>query len=61
MLLFSDLLEKKTREEAIFVLLPLLHLAQDRKIDIKQEKMFGEIFITILRERHGKGRPEANN
>jgi segregation and condensation protein A len=60
-LVFSDLLEKKTKEEMIFLLLPLLHLAQDRKIDITQEKMFGEIFITILRETHGKGRPKTNN
>ncbi len=59
-LLFSDLLEKKTAQEMIFVLLPLLHLAQDRRIDIEQEKMFGEIFITILGDKHGK-RPKKNN
>jgi segregation and condensation protein A len=60
-LMFSDLLEQKTSSEMIFVLLPLLHLAQDRKIDITQEKMFGEIFITILGDSHGKHRPKANN
>ena len=60
-LLFSDLLEKKTAEEMVFLLLPLLHLAQDRKVDIAQEKMFGEIFITILRDEHGRQRPKANN
>lgn len=60
-LVFSDLLQEKTTAETIFVLLPLLHLAQDRFVDVKQEKMFGEIFITVLRDKHGRKRPEKNN
>ncbi|MFH1470255.1 MAG: ScpA family protein [Candidatus Micrarchaeota archaeon] len=60
-LMFSELLEKRSAEEIVFVLLPLLHLAQDRKIDITQEKMFGEIFITILREKNGRKGSKENN
>ncbi len=59
-ILFSDLLESKSGEEKVFLLLPLLHLAQDRFLDIAQEKMFGEIFITLLRDNHGK-RAKTNN
>jgi len=44
---FSSLLRKRTREEMVFTLLPLLHLAQDGKINIFQEKLFGEIFIQL--------------
>ncbi len=42
---FSNLLSKKTRSEVIGTLLPLLHLANDGKIDIEQEEFFKEIFI----------------
>jgi segregation and condensation protein A len=47
LVLFSSLLQEKTREEIILTLLPLLHLAQDGKINIFQEKLFGEIFVQI--------------
>jgi segregation and condensation protein A len=50
---FSSLLKEKTRSEIIFTLLPILHLAQDEKITIFQEKFFGEIFIQL------KGRENA--
>lgn len=61
MLVFSDLLERKGSDEMVFVLLPLLHLAQDGKVDIMQEKMFGEIFIRVMRETHGRKKSKANN
>jgi len=44
---FSSLLRERTRREIIFTLLPLLHLAQDGRLDIFQEKLFGEIFIQL--------------
>ncbi|MFH1448787.1 MAG: segregation/condensation protein A [Candidatus Micrarchaeota archaeon] len=53
LLLFSDLVCKKGSREVVMLLLPLLHLAQNRKIDLMQEKMFGEIFIRILGKDHG--------
>lgn len=50
---FSSLLKKRTREEIIYTLLPILHLAQDGRVSIFQEKFFGEIFIQLPSE--GKG------
>ena len=47
---FSHLVKERTREEVIFTLLPLLFLAQNRKINIFQEKFFGEIFVQLLPE-----------
>ncbi|MEM4633601.1 MAG: ScpA family protein [Candidatus Anstonellaceae archaeon] len=51
---FSSLLRSHDAEEIIATLLPLLHLAQDRKIALFQEKFFGEIFISIKEDgKHG--------
>lgn len=47
LVLFSDLLEKDTRPEVIKTLLSLLHLANERKVNVWQEKEFGEIFIAL--------------
>ncbi|VVC02982.1 Segregation and condensation protein A [Candidatus Burarchaeum australiense] len=47
LVLFSALLRENTRQEIILTLLPLLHLAQDGKINIFQEKLFGEIFVQM--------------
>ena len=43
---FSNLLNEKTRTEVIGTLLPLLHLANDGKVNIEQEEFFKEIYIT---------------
>jgi len=47
LLTFSALLKKRTREEKISTLIPVLHLAQDNKLSLAQEKFFGEIFIHL--------------
>lgn len=44
---FSSLLKERSRKEIIYTLLPILHLAQDGKLSIFQEKFFGEIFIQL--------------
>ena len=44
---FSALLDERTPVEMIATLLPLLHLVQDRRVTIFQEKTFGEIFIRV--------------
>ena len=44
---FSSLLDERTPVEMIATLLPLLHLVQDRRVSIFQEKTFGEIFIRV--------------
>jgi len=47
---FSGILEKKTAMEMVLTLLPLLHLAQDKRLAIFQERFFGEIFIRVRGE-----------
>ncbi|MFA6036172.1 MAG: segregation/condensation protein A [Candidatus Micrarchaeia archaeon] len=47
LVLFSALLHDTSRQEIIQTLMPLLHLAQDNKLNIFQEKLFGEIFIQL--------------
>ncbi|MCD6414726.1 MAG: segregation/condensation protein A [Candidatus Diapherotrites archaeon] len=47
MVLFSDLLVEKTRPEVVRTLLSLLHLANDGKLSVWQEKVFGDIFISL--------------
>ncbi|MCX6776446.1 MAG: ScpA family protein [Candidatus Micrarchaeota archaeon] len=57
---FSSLLEEKSRKEIIYTLLPLLHLAQEGKLSLFQEKFFGEIFIQLPVDEHAKGaKPKA--
>jgi len=52
LVLFSNLLKEKTREEVIKTLLPLLHLANEQRIALWQEKPFNEIFISVKEEKH---------
>jgi len=44
---FTSILAERTPLETVLTLLPLLHLVQDRKLSIFQEKFFGEIFIRV--------------
>jgi segregation and condensation protein A len=44
---FSGILPGKTPLDMITTLLPLLHLVQDRRLSIFQEKFLGEIFIRV--------------
>jgi len=50
LLTYSDLLKKQTSEEKLYVLMPLLHLTQERKLNIWQDKFFGEIFVKVIAE-----------
>lgn len=45
---FHDLLENRSRREFVVVLLSLLELIHLRKVQFKQERMFGEIWIQAL-------------
>jgi len=52
--LFSRLLTNRNdRIELIYALMSILHLTQKETIDIRQDKLFGEIFIRYLE--NGKG------
>ncbi len=44
---FSDLLETDTKEDKILTFIPLLHLSNQQKVDLEQEKPFSEIKITL--------------
>ncbi len=45
---FTDLLESDTKEDKIMTFIPLLHLCNQQKVDLHQEKPFGDIQITLL-------------
>jgi segregation and condensation protein A len=42
---FSRIVKRWGRKEIVEVIIPLLHLSQDGKIDLKQEELFKEIFV----------------
>ncbi|MBI4095386.1 MAG: segregation/condensation protein A [DPANN group archaeon] len=44
---FSEILPSKEKKDIIWTLLPLLHLAQHQKVDLRQEEAFKEIFIDV--------------
>jgi len=46
--LFSTIIKDQSHIEIIYSLLSLLHLAQMKMVKIKQDRIFGEIFIYLL-------------
>ncbi|MBI2040947.1 MAG: segregation/condensation protein A [DPANN group archaeon] len=44
---FSEILPSKEKKDIIWTLLPLLHLAQHQKVELRQEEAFKEIFIDL--------------
>ncbi len=44
---FKELLSSEQKEEKIYTFIPLLHLSNQRKIDLEQAEHFGDIHITI--------------
>lgn len=44
---FSQLVPSDSKKDKIYAFVPLLHLTNQRKIDLYQEKHFGEIDITL--------------
>lgn len=57
---FSNILEERTPVGIIGTLLPLLHLVQDRKLTLFQEKFFGEIFIRVREVEAEKKQKESD-
>ena len=49
--LFSSILPERTSNEIIYTLIALLHLAQMKTVNIKQDRFFGEIFIHLIEEK----------
>jgi segregation and condensation protein A len=46
-LTFSQLIPSQTKEDKIYTFIPLLHLTNQRKVDLEQKEHFGEIEIMI--------------
>lgn len=46
--LFSRLTEGYDLRRTVYTLLCLLHLTQDRAVDLRQDEIFGELFIRLL-------------
>jgi segregation and condensation protein A len=53
MVLFSHLLEERSRSQITYHLIPVLHLAQAHKVEAWQDEFFGEIFIRITDNGNG--------
>lgn len=51
---FEELLPNKEKKEIIWTLLPLLHLAQENKVELYQEEPFGKILINIYEDQLNK-------
>lgn len=49
-LAFSELVPSRDKEDKILTFIPLLHLSNNGKIDLQQEKHFGEINIRLLKK-----------
>ena len=51
---FSQLLPSKAQKrDKVYTFIPLLHLENQRKINTKQDKPFGEIFVKLLKKKNG--------
>lgn len=44
---FSQLIPSQSKDDKVTTFIPLLHLSQQRKIDLEQEEPFGEIGISL--------------
>ena len=44
---FTQLLPSKTKEDKVYTFIPLLHLTNQRKVDLEQKEHFGEIEIML--------------
>ena len=47
LVLFSTLIKNKEPKEVVLTLSPLLHLAQEKAIGLRQDEFWGEIFIKV--------------
>ena len=60
-LTFSKLLPSESKEDKVHTFIPLLYLAQQNKIELKQEAHFGEIEILLKRKEEGQKVEEKEN
>ena len=53
-LTFSQLIPSESKEDKVFTFIPLLHLTNQRKVDLKQHIQFGDIEVEMLRKTNKK-------
>ena len=53
-LTFSQLIPSDSKNDKVFTFIPLLHLENQRKIDLKQYRHFGKIEIEMLMQKTSK-------
>ena len=49
-ILFSKLIPSKSREDIVWTFLPLLHLSNNQKVKLSQEKVFDDITVELLED-----------
>lgn len=59
-LTFSKLANSEKKEDKVYTFIPLLHLANQEKVELKQEKNFAEIEITLKKEEKTTSNTENN-
>jgi len=60
-LTFTELVPSKTKEDKIYTFIPLLHLSNHRKIELQQQKHFGEIGIKLRKNEVALELPKEDN
>jgi segregation and condensation protein A len=58
--MFSRVVRSADIRETVYTLLCLLHLVQSGSVDIRQDEMFGEIFIHLLKKEAGAQVPDSD-
>ena len=49
-LTFTELVSSNNKQDKILTFIPLLHLANEQKVNLEQDKPFGEIKIELIRK-----------
>lgn len=52
-LAFTDLLPTDSKQDKVYTFIPLLHLSNQRKVELEQEQAFGEIKIKLVEGQNG--------
>lgn len=58
-LTFSKLLPSETKEDKVYTFIPLLHLAQQNKIELVQEVPFGDIGVLLKKKEDSRAADES--
>jgi chromatin segregation and condensation protein Rec8/ScpA/Scc1 (kleisin family) len=58
--MFSMITKDYSLEEIVYTLVCLLHLVQMNAVDIRQDEMFGEIFVYLMEKEKIRGQGEAH-